>query len=125
MNRRGLSLLVIVFFTVLTVVLTAVVIVAWEQLLRPPYYAWVARNYPGTENAENRYKIEQRGEHFFISMTVDVIVVSILLALVNRQHTKLAVAHDRDAVAHRHGLDRHAVRRLRCLVVWPPKWLTK
>jgi two-component system, NtrC family, sensor histidine kinase HydH len=95
MKRRGLSLLVIVFFTVLTVVLTAVVIVAWEQLLRPPYYAWVARNYPGTENAENRYKIEQRGEHFFISMTVDVIVVSILLALVNRQHTKLAEAHHR------------------------------
>lgn len=85
----------IVFFTVLTLVLTSVVIVAWEQLMRPPYYAWVARNYPGSENAENRYKIEQRGEHFFISMTVDVIVVSILLVLVDRQHRHLVEAQER------------------------------
>ena len=89
----------IVFFTALTLVLTGVVIVAWEQLLRPPYYAWVARNYPGSENAENRYKLEQRGEHFFISMTVDVIVVSILLALVDRQHRRLVEAHEQ--LAHR------------------------
>lgn len=93
--KKGLNLRLIIFFTALTVVLTAVVIVAWEQLLRPPYYAWVARNYPGSENAENRYKIEQRGEHFFISMTVDVIVVSILLAVVNRQHRRLVEAHER------------------------------
>lgn len=93
--KKGLNLRMIVFFTVLTLVLTSVVIVAWEQLLRPPYYAWVARNYPGSENAENRYKIEQRGEHFFISMTVDVIVVSILLVLVDRQHRRLVEAHER------------------------------
>jgi len=93
--KKGLSLWLIIFFTALTLVLTAAVIVAWEQLLRPPYYAWVARNYPGSENAENRYKIEQRGEHFFISITVDVIVVSILLALVNRQHKRLLEAHER------------------------------
>ena len=97
--KKGLNLRMIVFFTALTLVLTSVVIVAWEQLLRPPYYAWVARNYPGSENAENRYKLEQRGEHFFISMTVDVIVVSILLALVNRQHRRLVEAHEQ--LAHR------------------------
>jgi len=93
--KKGLNLRLIIFFTALTLVLTAVVIVAWEQLLRPPYYAWVARNYPGSENAENRYKIEQRGEHFFISMTVDVIVVSILLAVVNRQQRRLVEAQER------------------------------
>jgi signal transduction histidine kinase len=93
--KKGLNLRLIIFFTVLTLVLTTVVIVAWEQLLRPPYYAWVARTYPGPENAENRYKIEQRGEHFFISMTVDVIVVSILLAVVNRQQRRLVEAHER------------------------------
>lgn len=93
--KKGLNLRMIVFFTVLTLVLTSVVIVAWEQLLRPPYYAWVARNYPGSENAENRYKIEQRGEHFFISMTVDVIVVSILLVLVDRQQRRLVEVHQR------------------------------
>ena len=93
-QKKGLNLRLIIFFTLLTLVLTAVVIVAWEQLLRPPYYAWVASSYPGSENAEQRYKIEQRGEHFFISMTVDVIVVSILLALVNREHRRLIEAHD-------------------------------
>jgi signal transduction histidine kinase len=93
--KKGLNLRLVIFFTVLTLVLTTVVIVAWEQLLRPPYSAWVARNYPGSENADNRYKIEQRGEHFFISMTVDVIVVSILLVLVDRQHKRLVEAHER------------------------------
>jgi signal transduction histidine kinase len=93
--KKGLSLWLIIFFTALTLVLTAAVIVAWEQILRPPYYAWVARKYPGSENAENRYKIEQRGEHFFISITVDMIVVSILLGLVNRQHKGLVQAHER------------------------------
>lgn len=93
--KRGLNVRLIIFFTALTMVLTAVVIVAWEQLLRPPYYAWVARNYPGAENAENRYKIEQRGEHFFISMTVDMIVVGILLALVDRQQRRLFKAQER------------------------------
>jgi signal transduction histidine kinase len=93
--KKGLNVRLIIFFTALTIALTAAVIVAWEQVLRPPYYAWVARNYPGSENVENRYKMEQRGEHFFISMTVDVIVVSILLALVNREHRRLVEAHER------------------------------
>lgn len=93
--KRGLNIRVIVFFTVLTLVLTAAVIVAWEQLLKPPYYAWVAKNYPGPENAQYRDVIEQRGEHFFISMTVDLIVVSILLALVDRQQKRLVEARDR------------------------------
>jgi signal transduction histidine kinase len=93
--KGRLNLRLIIFFTVLTCVLTAAVIGTWEQLLRPPYYAWVARTYPGSEYAEQRYKIEQRGEHFFISMTVDVIVVSFLLALVNREHRRLIEAHER------------------------------
>lgn len=92
--RRGLNVRVIVLFTALTVVLTATVIVAWEKVLRPPYYNWVARNYPGVENAENRYKLEQRGEHFFISMTVDVIVVSMLLAVVDRKQRRLVEANE-------------------------------
>lgn len=93
--KKGLNLRLFVLFTVLTIILTAAVIGAWEQFLRPPYYAWVDRNYPGSENAENRYKLEQRGEHFFISMTVDVIVVSILLALVDRKQKRLVEAHER------------------------------
>ena len=92
---KGSNLRLIFAFTALTIVLTAIIIVAWEQVLRPPYYAWVARTYPGPENTNIRWKLEQRGEHFFISMTVDLIVVSILLALVGRQQKRLVEAHEK------------------------------
>lgn len=100
-SKRGLSSQVIILFILLTLGLTATVIVAWEKILRPPYYRWVELNYPGLENAENRYKIEQRGEHFFISMAVDLIVVSMLLALIDRKQRKLAAAQERLAQSER------------------------
>ena len=92
--KKGFNLRLIIAFTALTIVLTAIVIVTWEQVLRPYYYGWVERNYPGPDNAENRWKLEQRGEHFFISMTVDVIVVSILLAMVDRNQRRLVEANE-------------------------------
>jgi signal transduction histidine kinase len=92
--KRGLGFNVrlIILFSALTLTLTALVIITWEQLLRPPYFSWVERNYPGAENAEYRNKLEQRVEHVFISMTVDVIVVSILLGIVNRKQRRLISA---------------------------------
>jgi signal transduction histidine kinase len=92
--KRGLNLRLILLFTALTLVLTASIILAWERVLRPPYYNWVARNYPGAENAENRYKLEQRGEHFFISIAVDAVVVSILLAIVSRKQERLIAVNE-------------------------------
>jgi signal transduction histidine kinase len=92
--RRAFNSRLIILFTLLTIVLTATVIVAWEKLLRPPYFSWVERNYPGPENADYRYKLEQRVEHFFISMTVDVIVVSILLGIVDHKQRRLVAAHE-------------------------------
>ena len=71
--KKGFSIRLVLLFTALTVVLTATVILTWEKVLKPPYYRWIELNYPGLANAENRDKIEQRSEHFFISMTVDVI----------------------------------------------------
>lgn len=94
-GHKGTNARLIILVTLLTIVLTAAVIMVWEQVLRPPYYAWVARNYPGVENADNRYKLEQRGEHFFISMTVDLIVVSLLLAIVDRKQRRLAAANEK------------------------------
>jgi len=88
-ETRRSNLGLIILFTSLTIILTATVIITWERVLRPPYFSWVERNYPGPENADYRNKIEQRVEHFFISMTVDVIVVSILLGIVNRKQRKL------------------------------------
>lgn len=91
-ETRRSNLGLILLFTSLTIILTATVIITWERVLRPPYYGWVERNYPGAENADYRNKIEQRVEHFFISMTVDVIVVSILLGIVNRKQRRLVAA---------------------------------
>jgi signal transduction histidine kinase len=99
--KRGLNLRLIILVTALTVVLTAVVIFAWEQLLRPRYFAWVEANYPGVENAEYRYKLEQRVEHVFISMTVDLIVVSILLAVLDRKQRRLAATTEQLAHSER------------------------
>lgn len=93
--KKGFNARLIIIFTVLTLALTGVVILTWEQLLRPPYYAWVDRHYPGPENADHRDKLEQRVEHFFISTTVDVIVVSILLTIVGRKQRRLVEAHER------------------------------
>ena len=92
--KKNFNSHLIILFTALTLVLTAAVIFAWEQVLRPPYYDWVERNYPGVENADYRNKLEQRVEHFFISMTVDVIVVSILLGIVNRKQRRLMMANE-------------------------------
>ena len=93
-ETRRSNLGLIILFTALTIILTATVILTWEQVLRPPYFSWVERNYPGPENADYRNKIEQRVEHFFISMTVDVIVVSILLGIVNHKQRRLMVANE-------------------------------
>jgi len=93
--KKGFSIRLVILFTALTVVLTASVILVWEQVLKPPYYHWIERNYPGAANAQNRDRIEQRSEHFFISMTVDVIVVSILLAIVDRKQKRLVEANQR------------------------------
>ena len=90
---RGFSVRLVILFAALTVVLTSTVIVTWEQLLRPPYYRWVERNYPGPENVQRRDRVEQRGEHFFISMVVDLIVVSILLAIVDRKQRRLVATN--------------------------------
>jgi len=92
--KRGLNLRLITLFTVLTILLTAIVIAAWEKVLRPPYFTWVERKYPGAENADYRYKLEQRVEHVVISMTVDLIVVSLLLAIVSRKQERLIEANE-------------------------------
>jgi signal transduction histidine kinase len=93
--KKGFSARLVILFTVLTVILTGSVILVWEQALKPTYYSWVERRYPGPANAVNRDRIEQRSEHFFISMTVDVIVVSILLAIVDRKQKRLVEVNQR------------------------------
>ena len=69
----------------LTVLLTIGVIGFWEIALRPAFFAWVDAHFPGDANVELRWNVKQRFEHFFISITVDVLVVTMLLRLVHRQ----------------------------------------
>jgi len=57
--KKGFSIRLVLLFTVLTVVLTATVILTWEKVLKPPYYRWIERNYPGPANADNRDKLSR------------------------------------------------------------------
>ena len=90
MNRR-FDLKVIV----LTVLLTIGVIAAWEVSMRPIFFSWVDARYPGDANAELRWNIKQRFEHFLISFTVDLLVVTMLLRLVHRQQRQLVMSEER------------------------------
>jgi PAS domain S-box-containing protein len=93
--KRLSNLKVVLVFTFLTFLLTAFVILMWEQFLHQPFYAWVDENYPGAANEQSRWRIQQRVEHFFISITVDGVVVTLLLRLVNRQQRRLVESEAR------------------------------
>ena len=86
---------VIVFFVLLTVLLTIGVIALWEATLRPPFFAWVDKNYPGEANVQRRWDIKQRIEHVVISFMVDALVVTLLLRLVHRQQRQLRASEER------------------------------
>ena len=80
---------------VLTISLTIGVIAAWEVSLRPVFFAWVDARYPGDANVEWRWNVKQRFEHFLISFTVDLLVVTMLLRLVHRQQRELRMSEER------------------------------
>ena len=80
---------------VLTILLTIGVIAVWEVALRPPFFAWVDARYPGDANVQLRWNVKQRFEHFLISFTVDLLVVTMLLRLVHRQQRQLRMSEER------------------------------
>ena len=92
---RRFDLKVIVFFVGLTVVMTIGVIAFWEVTMRPSFFAWVDRRYPGDVYAEKRWNIKQRTEHVFISIAVDALVVTLLLRVVHRQQRQLRESEER------------------------------
>lgn len=99
------NLKIILFFIVLTTALTVGVILFWEKVLLKPFYAWVDARYPGVQNTERRRLIQQRTEHFFISVTVDGIVVTLLLGVVRRQQRKLSESEERYRLLFEHAND--------------------
>lgn len=92
---RRFDFKIIVFFVILTVLLTVGVIALWEKTLRPPFFAWVDAHYPGDENVQRRWDIKQRVEHVFISFMVDAAVVTLLLRMVHRQQRQLRASEER------------------------------
>jgi signal transduction histidine kinase len=104
MKRRS-NLYFVLFFTLLTFCLTTVVILTWEKVLMTPVFSLVAEHYPGEQESLTRWRVQQRLEHFFISITVDVIVVTMLLRLVGRQQRELAASEERYHALFEHASD--------------------
>jgi PAS domain S-box-containing protein len=103
--KKRRNLFIVIFFTALTVALTAVVVLTWEKLLMEPFYSLVETYYPGDHNSVARWRMQQRFEHFFISTVVDVIIVTLLLRLVGRQQRKLAASEERYRAVFEHAND--------------------
>jgi two-component system, sporulation sensor kinase A len=104
MNKFS-NIKLVFFFTLLTVILTLIVVFTWENALMSPLYSYFEKIYPGPENADYRWRMSQRIEHFFISITVDAIVVSLLLWLVNSQQRKLRLGEARYRAVFDHASD--------------------
>ncbi len=103
--KKGRNLFLVVFFTALTIALTAIVVLAWEKFLMAPFYSIIEMYYPGEANSVARWRMQQRFEHFFISTVVDVFVVTLLLRLVGRQQRKLTASEERYRAIFEHAND--------------------
>jgi PAS domain S-box-containing protein len=91
---KNRSTRLVLFFTALTIVVTIMVIFTWEKVLMRPIFSWMSERYNQMEPLQLQ-KWEQRVEHFFISTTVDIIVVTLLLRIVGRQQNKLVASEER------------------------------
>ncbi|HJQ70432.1 MAG TPA: ATP-binding protein [Blastocatellia bacterium] len=105
----------VLFFAALTFVLTLGVVYAWEALLMSPLYDYVQRHYPN--QPEKAWKVAQRIEHFFISVTVDAIVVTLLLRLVDKQQRRLRESEERYRALFEHASDGIGVVRAADFVI--------
>src|SRR5215470_6767942 len=101
--RSRVNFRIILFFVALTLVVTWIVIFAWENLFRASFYSWVEARCPG--DPQRQWNLQQRGEHFFISTTVDIVVVTLLLRLVGRQQRRLRITEERYRTVFEHASD--------------------
>jgi PAS domain S-box-containing protein len=89
------KLKLILFMIGLTVLLTLVVVYLWERNFMAPLYGYVGAAVPADGELRHQWRVAQRIEHFFISIIVDSIVVSLLLWMVNREQRKLRASDER------------------------------
>lgn len=101
---KGGNTRLVFFFVALTVVVTWFVILTWETFFLHPVFSFMESHYD-LSDTKQRVKYEQRIEHFFISTTVDVIVVSLLLRIVGRQQRKLVASEERYRALFTHAND--------------------
>ena len=92
-TKKSNGVKVVLFFAVLTMLVTAVVIIVWEKFIMLPFNVWLAGHYAADERA--LYVLSQRIEHFFISTTVDVLIVTLLLRIVSKQQRRLVSSERR------------------------------
>ncbi len=97
------SMRVVLFFVALTVAVTGVVVFVWEKVFMHPFYAWVATFSAAEGSAQ--YYFQQRIEHFIISTTVDVLIVTLLLRIVSRQQHRLVASEKRYRALFEHATD--------------------
>lgn len=132
-TKKFNGLKVVIFFAVLTMAVTAVVIIIWEKFVMLPFNIWLSARYAA--DGGGLYVLSQRIEHFFISTTVDVLIVTLLLRIVARQQRRLVASQKRYRALFEHASDGIGVMRagdrrltdvnnkfceiLRC----QPKWL--
>jgi PAS domain S-box-containing protein len=85
--------------------MTAVVMLSWERVIRDPFFAWVEGHYPGEANRQTRRNIQQRVEHFFISIVVDVVIVTLLLRLLSHKQQAVIESEERYRALFEHAGD--------------------
>jgi PAS domain S-box-containing protein len=105
MKRSASNLSLVLFFVLLTFVLTAAVVLAWETFARDPFFSYVERSYPGESNSRRRRDIQQRVEHFVISIMVDAVVVTLLLRLIERKQRAVVESEERYRALFEHASD--------------------
>ena len=103
--KRSSNLTLVLSFALLTFVMTALVMLTWESLIRDPFFAWVDRHYPGEEFRLTRRDIQQRVEHFTISVTVDIVVVTLLLRLIRHKQRAIVESEERYRALFEHAGD--------------------
>lgn len=108
-TKRFNGLRVVLFFAALTMLVTAAVIILWEKFIIAPFNVWLAAHYAADE--ASRYLLAQRIEHFFISTTVDVLIVTLLLRIVARQQRRLVAGEKRYRALFEHASDGIGVLR--------------
>ena len=103
--KRSSNLTLVLSFALLTFALTAVVMLTWERVIRDPFFAWVEQRYPGEENRQVRRDVQQRVEHFTISLTVDIVVVTLLLRLISHKQRAIIESEERYRALFEHAGD--------------------